>query len=158
MTTTTGFWAIAAETPDRMAIADPAYREAIEASRSAPQQARADAIGAAVRTVASLLPVAATIAYTSSGYSALRLARERPQAPVLGMTPRVETARRLALAWGVHAVTINEVTTVAEMSELACNTARFEGFGRAGDSIVIAAGMPFGASGTTNLLRIAQID
>jgi pyruvate kinase len=50
--------------------------------------------------VAGLLDVAAMVAYTSSGASALRMARERPRAPIIGMTPRRETARRLALALG----------------------------------------------------------
>ncbi|MBL8484925.1 MAG: pyruvate kinase, partial [Rhodocyclaceae bacterium] len=104
-----------------------------------------------------VLSVAATVAYTSSGYSALRLARERPQAPIIGMTPRRTTARRLALAWGVHAVLCNDVASVTEMTELACETASKEGFGASGQTVVIAAGMPFGAPGNTNLLRIAQI-
>lgn len=43
---------------------------------------------------------------------------------------------------------------VGEMSEYACETARREDFTRAGDIIVIAAGMPFGVAGTTNLLKI----
>ncbi len=136
---------------------DPYYREAIDASQSRPRADAADAIGAAMRRVAGLLQVAATVAYTTSGYSALRMARERPQSPIIGMTPRVATARRLALAWGVHAVLCHEVVDVPEMSDLACDTARKEGFGLAGQTIVVAAGMPFGTSGTTNLLRIAQI-
>jgi len=137
--------------------ADPHYREAIDAFQTPSRQDKADAIGAAVRHVASLLQVVATVAYTSSGYSALRMARERPHAPIIGMTPRVATARRLTLAWGVHAVLCHEVVDVPEMSEVACDTARKEGFGQIGQTIVIAAGMPFGTSGTTNLLRIAQI-
>ncbi|MGB7990622.1 MAG: pyruvate kinase [Candidatus Methylophosphatis roskildensis] len=137
--------------------ADPYYREAIDASQTPPRADVADAIGAAMRRVAGLLPVAATVAYTTSGYSALRMARERPQSPIIGMTPRVATARRLALTWGVHAVLCHEVVDVPEISELACDTVRKEGFGQLGQSIVIVAGMPFGASGTTNLLRIAQI-
>lgn len=138
--------------------ADPYCRQSIDASHTPPQQEKADAIGAATRYITSLLPVAATVAYTSSGYSALRVARERPQAPIIGMTPHRAAARRLALVWGVHAVLCHDVQDVSEMSDLACDTARKEGFGRPGDSIVVAAGMPFGASGTTNLLRIAQID
>ncbi|MBL8474313.1 MAG: pyruvate kinase [Rhodocyclaceae bacterium] len=137
---------------------DPYYRDAIDASRTPPQQDRADAIGAAVGFVSGILYVAATVAYTNSGYSALRLARERPQAPILGMTPRRATARRLALAWGVHAVLCHDVTSVSEMTELACDTARKEGYGQPGETVVIAAGMPFGASGNTNLFRIAQIE
>ncbi|MBL8482350.1 MAG: pyruvate kinase, partial [Rhodocyclaceae bacterium] len=79
---------------------DPLYRDAINAGRTASKSSTADAIGAAVSKISGVLSVAATVAYTSSGYSALRLARERPQAPIIGMTPRRTTARRLALAWG----------------------------------------------------------
>jgi pyruvate kinase len=137
--------------------ADPYYREAIDASRAEPRPEVADAVGTAMRHVAGLLQVAATVAYTSSGYSALRMARERPQAPIIGMTPRLATARRLALAWGVHAVLCHQVVDVPEMSDLACHTALKEGFGELGQPIVISAGMPFNTPGTTNLLRIAHI-
>ncbi len=136
---------------------DPHYRDTIEASRSDPPSSAADAIGFAMRHVTTLLHAAATVAYTSSGYSALRMARERPRAPIIGMTPRRATARRLALAWGVHAVLCHDIDDVSEMSDLACRTALKEGFGEAGQTIVISAGMPFGTSGNTNLLRIAQI-
>ena len=136
---------------------DPNYRVAIDSSRAEPLPRAADAIGSAMRDITGLLNAAATVAYTSSGYSALRMARERPRAPVIGMTPRLATARRLALVWGVHAVLCHEVVDVPEMSDLASHTALKEGFGAAGQTIVISAGMPFGTSGTTNLLRIAQI-
>ena len=72
-------------------------------------------------------------------------------------TPKLAVARRLALVWGVHAVLCHDVADVPEISDLASITARREGFGEAGQTIVISAGMPFGVSGTTNLLRIAQI-
>jgi len=104
-----------------------------------------------------LLDVAATVAYTSSGYSALRLARERPRAPIIGMTPRLATARSLALVWGVHAVLTHDVAAVDEMAEFACTTALREGLATSGQTIVIAAGMPFGAAGNTNLLHIACV-
>ena len=74
------------------------------------------------------------------------------------MTPKLATARALALVWGVHAVLTHDVADVSEMTGFACATARREGLARAGQTIVIAAGMPFGASGTTNLLRIARLD
>ncbi len=137
--------------------ADPYYHEAIQASHSEPRAEAADAIGYAVRHVANLLRVPAAVTYTSSGYSALRMARERPEVPILGMTPRVATARRLALAWGVHAVLCHEVVDVLEMTELASRTVLKEQFGVAGQQIVISAGLPFTVAGTTNLLRIAQV-
>ena len=137
--------------------ADAHYRAAIGASRSDPPSNASDAIGFAMRHVTGLLGAAATVAYTSSGHSALRMARERPAAPIVGMTPRRAVARRLALVWGVHAVLCHDVADVEEMTELARQAVRQAGFGRAGQAIVISAGMPFGVSGTTNLLRIAHI-
>jgi pyruvate kinase len=140
---------------------DPHYREAIDASHTQPTSRTAntaDAIGWAARSVAGLLDVAAMVAYTSSGSSALRMARERPRARIIGMTPRRETARRLALVWGVYPFVCDDVTNVDEMTERAVATAKALRFAQTGQTIVIAAGMPFGTPGSTNLLRIAQID
>ncbi|WP_157269633.1 pyruvate kinase [Azohydromonas aeria] len=138
--------------------ADPQYRDLIEASHTQPQPNTADAIGWAARSVAGLLDVAAMVAYTSSGASAQRMARERPRARIIGMTPRRATARRLSLVWGVNAVLCHDVADVPEMTEEAVATARRIGLAQAGQTVVIAAGMPFGTPGSTNLLHIAQID
>lgn len=137
--------------------ADPQYREAIDASHTQPAANMADAIGWAARSVAGLLDVAALVAYTSSGSSALRMARERPRAPIIGMTPRRDTARRLALVWGVNPVVCDDATDVDDMTARALETARALHFAQPGQTIVIAAGMPFGTPGSTNLLRIAQL-
>jgi pyruvate kinase len=136
--------------------ADAFYRDAIEASRTQPQANVADAVGWAARSVAGLLDVAALLAYTISGSSALRMARERPHASVIGMTPKRSTARRLTQVWGVNPVLCHDVMDVAEMTELAAKTAVQLAFAEPGQTIVIAVGMPFGTSGSTNLLRIAQ--
>ena len=58
----------------------------------------------ALRRQRAILPVAAIVTYTASGKTALRAARERPAAPILGLTPDLATARRLALVWGMHPV------------------------------------------------------
>jgi pyruvate kinase len=87
----------------------------------------------------------------------LRAARERPRAPVVGITPHRSTARRLALVWGVHALVAEEVHSVDEMIEVACAAAANEGFARRGDEIAVVAGLPFGRSGTTNLLHVARV-
>ncbi|MGT2512510.1 pyruvate kinase [Cupriavidus basilensis] len=137
--------------------ADPYYREVMEASQTPPEPDIANAIGSAMRRVAGLLHVATTVAYTSSGYSAMRMSRERPDAPIIGMTPNLHAARAMALVWGVHAVIIHEVESVTEMTNYACDTAENEGFATSGQVIVISAGMPFGTPGTTNLLRIATV-
>ncbi|CAG9183344.1 pyruvate kinase [Cupriavidus pinatubonensis] len=113
-----------------------------------------DAIGAAIRTVAEVLPLSACVTYTLSGASALRVAHERPNVPIVGMTPKLETARRLALVWGVHAVHGNDAESVEDMVASATEVAAAEGFEPEHRPFAIVAGMPFGTPGSTNLLRL----
>jgi pyruvate kinase len=138
--------------------ADPLYRQLIDASNMPAQPGQVDvaeAVCSATRHAVALLQAAAIVCYTSSGHTSLRAVRERPRAPVLSLTPRIETARRLALAWGIHSVHIEDITDVGEMASVACTMARQQGFAQAGQTIIAIAGMPFGTSGTTNLLRVA---
>jgi len=137
---------------------DPAYRQVINASHTPAPPAQAgvaDAICGAMRCAVAMLHAAAIVCYTRSGQTSLRAARERPESPVLSLTPIVSTARRLAVVWGIHSVQIDGVADVNEMTTVACEVARREGFARSGQTIVAIAGMPFGHAGTTNLLRIA---
>ena len=69
----------------------------------------------------------------------------------------VRVARRLAVAWGVHAVVVPEVHSMAEATTRAERVARAEGFAASGQSIVVAAGVPFGHSGSTNSLRVTSL-
>ena len=136
---------------------DPHYREQIDGALTTPTPTAADAISDAMRRIAQTLSVTAAVTYTKSGSSSLRAARERPNSPILSLTPHLSTARRLALVWGLHSVLTEDVERVEEMVDQACGTAVAEGFANAGDLLVIMAGMPFGISGTTNLLRIARV-
>jgi pyruvate kinase len=137
--------------------ADPAWRTGLEACHAEPQANTPDAICLALRGVAALLQPAATVTFTSSGFSTLRAARERPATPILGLTPHPTTARRLALVWGVHPVPFEDVRDVAEMIEHAARAALAGGFAKAGDDVVVIAGLPFGLSGTTNVLHVTRI-
>ncbi|TWG88173.1 pyruvate kinase [Cupriavidus gilardii J11] len=136
---------------------DPLYRNLLDAQHETPLSTRQDAICAALREVTQIIGAAATVAYTSSGATALRAARERPRAPILSITPHLAIARRLAMAWGVHSTVSPDVRSVDEMVDAATGAALAEGFAVPGDQITIAAGMPFGQGGTTNLLRVAEI-
>lgn len=137
--------------------ADPLYRQMIDASHTSarPGGDIAEAVCCAMRRAVTLLNAAAIVCYTSSGQTSLRAARERPESPILSLTPRLSTARRLALVWGVHSVHVADVKDVEEMSDRASEAVRSEGFAHAGQFIVVIAGMPFGKAGTTNLIRIA---
>ncbi|MBV8033689.1 pyruvate kinase [Roseateles sp.] len=139
--------------------ADPLYRQLIDASHSAarPGGDVAEAVCCAMRRAVSLLQASAIVCYTSSGHTSLRAARERPESPILSLTPSLAAARRLALAWGVHSVHTEDAADVGQMSEIACEISRREGFARSGQMIVAIAGVPFGTPGTTNLMRIATV-
>ena len=140
---------------------DPVYSSIIDAQRPEPENTTADAVCNALRRVTTILSSAATVTYTASGSTSLRAARERPHAPILSLTPFVKSARYMALAWGVHAVTVdvaNEDADINQVIDAAKKIAVKEKFAKPGQAVVIAAGLPFGTSGTTNLLHIAWID
>ena len=137
---------------------DPAYRPILDAVRYETPATAAGAITAAARQVASTIRAAAIVTYTTTGSTALRAARERPEVPILCLTTEIRTARRLALAWGVHCVETADASSIEEMVAGAVDVARSQDFAKAGDRLVITAGMPFGTPGATNILRIAWIE
>jgi pyruvate kinase len=113
-----------------------------------------DAMGAAVRAVAQTVPLSATVTYTASGASALRVAHERPRTPLIGLTPNINTARRLALVWGVRPVVSRDAAHVDDMVQLATTTVTSLCSDSPMRAIAIVAGMPFGSPGATNMLRL----
>ncbi|HLI13508.1 MAG TPA: pyruvate kinase [Alphaproteobacteria bacterium] len=136
---------------------DPRYRRIMDAEHPDPEATPADAITAAARQVANTISAAAIVTYTTSGSTALRASRERPDSPILCLTPKLETARRLAVAWGTHCVHTEDVRSVEEMVEHAGLHALTQGIASKGDRLVITAGMPFGTPGATNTLRISWV-
>ena len=103
------------------------------------------------------MQAAAIVSYTTSGTTALRASRERPDRPILGLITRMVTARKLSIAWGVHPIFTADAQDLDEMVGKARQYAREEGFAHPGESIVITAGLPFGTPGATNLLRLAWV-
>jgi pyruvate kinase len=136
---------------------DPLYRLMIDAAHPDPEPNLPDAICCALRRAAGLLEVAAAVTYTSSGYTSLRAARERPAAPILSLSADTGVARRMTLVWGVHSVLTDVLDNIDEVTSQACRAARDEGFARPGDVIAITAGTPFGVAGNTNLLKLAVV-
>lgn len=137
---------------------DPHYRKMMEAFRYAPEATAADAITAAARQVAHTISASTIVTFSSTGSTTLRCARERPMVPVLGLTPRSDTARKLSMAWGVHSVQTEDLKTFRDMVVTAIRVAKSEGFADIGDPLVITAGVPFGTPGATNILRIAWVE
>jgi pyruvate kinase len=136
---------------------DPTYRTIIHAQRTDPEATGADAIAAAARQIADTLDLSAVVCWTSSGSTALRVARERPNSLIVAISPNLSTGRRLALVWGVHCVVAEDARDQDDMVNRACRTAFKDGFARAGQRIIIVAGVPLGTPGATNMVRIAFV-
>ncbi len=136
---------------------DTSYRAIMDAVHPNPEDTAPDAITAAAAQVASTIKAAAIVTYTTSGSTSLRASRERPTVPVLCLTESIETARRLAVAWGIHCVITEDVKNFADMVDKACEVALVEDFATSGQRVVVTAGVPFGTPGATNILRIAWV-
>ncbi|HTO33552.1 MAG TPA: pyruvate kinase [Pararhizobium sp.] len=136
---------------------DPHYPGIIYAQRTPPEATGADAISLAAHQIAETLKLSAIVCYTSSGNTGLRTARERPQVPVIALSPVIQTARRLSVVWGLHCVVTGDATDLDDMVNRACRIVASEGFGKPGDRVIISAGVPLGTPGATNMLRIAYI-
>jgi len=137
---------------------DPHYSKMMNAFRYDPESTAADAITAAARQVAQTISASVIVTFSSTGSTTLRCARERPSVPLLSLTPRADTARKMSMAWGVHSVLTEDLKTFHDMVVKATRVAKTEGFGDVGDPLVITAGVPFGTPGATNILRIAWVD
>ncbi len=137
---------------------DPNYYTGLAQQDPDLQSTAADAITSAAKQVVATIGAAAIITYTTSGSTTLRAARERPHVPVIGLTSKLETARRLSLSFGVHAVNTEDVKNLGEMVQKAVKIALRDGIASVGQRVVITAGVPFGTPGNTNVLRIAWIE
>lgn len=136
----------------------PDFQNQLDVSRPQAEATASDAISCAIRRISAILPVAALVNYTESGASSLRASRERPKAPILSLTPSLQVARRLSLAWGVYSVVKERLQAVEQVTGTAQQAAREQGMADSGDTLVITAGVPLGQPGSTNLLRIAQLE
>lgn len=138
--------------------ADSQYRVIIESDHPEPENDSSDAITVAASFVAEDIHAVAIVNYTTTGSTALRTARQRPEMPILCLTQNMATARRLMMSYGVRTIYVNDVSSFAETVARAVGLVVEKGYGQAGDKIVLTAGVPFGVSGTTNVLRIANVN
>ena len=118
----------------------------------------ADAITAAAKQVAQTLNAAAIVTFTTTGSTTLRAARERPDVYILGLTPDLKIARRLVIVCGVHSVKTSYFQDFDDVVKNAIEVAKEEGFAIDGQRLVITAGVPFGTPGSTNVLRIVNVN
>jgi len=133
------------------------YHMIMKAQHAEPEATGADAIAAATRQIAETLELSAIICWTSSGSTGLRVARERPQVPIVAISPNLATGRKLSVAWGIHCVVAEDARDQDDMVDRACRLAFKDGFAKAGRRVIIVAGVPLGTPGATNMIRIAFV-
>lgn len=162
-----GAYPIAAVETMRRIIAkveqDPVLVTLLEATKPVPRGTVQDAISSSIKQVADQLNIAVIVTFTEQGGTALSAARQRPHVPILGITPHIRCARKLAFVWGVVPSAMHgRVETVDDILPLAYTIIKDRGlWGEVSDhpyrKIIVTAGMPFGVPGTTNMFRVADL-
>ena len=137
--------------------ADPSHYARVHFTATPADPTTNDAIAQAAGEIVRTVGAAGIVCFTASGSTARRVARERPTVPLLVLTPSVRTARRLGLLWGAHAVRTREIHSFEEMVGKSRRMALRHGLARAGERIIITAGVPFGTPGSTNVLHIVRL-
>ncbi len=136
---------------------DEHYLDLMRVGHGETEHSSPAAISAAAGQIAHTLQAAAIVTFTSSGSTTLRAAQERPDVPILCITPSLHAGRRLGLVWGVHALVGDFIHSVDDIGDVAVKAALQIGIGKKGQALVITAGMPFGKVGSTNMVRVVWI-
>ena len=136
---------------------DPAHGDRVHFTVTKPDPTTADALAEAAKSIARTVSASAIVCFTTSGSTARRIARERPSVPILVLTPEADTARKLGLLWGVHAVHTRDVDSFEEMVAKSKRMALRHNIVRAGDHMIVCAGVPFKTPGSTNVLHVVRI-
>lgn len=137
---------------------DPIFWEYFKSIQLPYQATAEDAISGAVRGIATKLNAKAVLGYTLTGTTVQRISRERPPCHIVGLTPNMETASRLALSWGVVPIVTKDPADFDDMMGRISALAKEKLGLKSGDTVMISAGVPFGRPGTTNTLNISKID
>lgn len=116
------------------------------------------AIAHATCTAALSLKAAAIITVTLSGFTAEAIARFKPESPIIGCTVREKVCRGLNLLWGVTPLMIRQEDTAERLFAAAVSEAKKAGYIKAGDVVVITAGVPLGMVGTTNMIHVVEVE
>ncbi len=116
-----------------------------------------DAIAAATVAAVRMLAVPLIIVFTKSGFSARVVASHRPEVPILAATDVERTYRQLALVWGVQPELVTRAASYNEMVGHALTAARHRGLAKAGERVVVTAGVPFDQPGSTNMMKVEVV-
>ncbi len=159
--TATGKFPIqAVKTMDSIATtveADNDYRKRMIERKFKAEKNTPDAVSSAACHIARTLAAEVMCCFSSSGATALRVARNRIHTDVIAISPSIKSCQQLSVSWGINPVLSNDATSTDEMVEIANRVIIDNNMAQSGDQFVITAGVPFGFSGTTNLIRVETL-
>ncbi len=124
---------------------------------SGDQHSVEDAIAFATTAAAEMLDATMVVCFTKSGFTARKIAANRPAVPIIGLSTEVTTCRFLSLIWGVIPELASHAPDYGAMLDVARESLLEQELVEAGDLIVVTAGVPFEVSGTTNLLKVETV-
>ena len=111
----------------------------------------------AVHAITTAQPIAAIAAFTITGSTARILSKQRPQCPILGISPELAVVRQMCLYYGVLSMQTGLVEHTTEVLDLAAKFAIEQGVAEPGDNIIVISGRPLGKMGVTNTLVVHTI-
>ncbi|MBR1691503.1 MAG: pyruvate kinase [Lachnospiraceae bacterium] len=134
------------------------YKSRLKKIESGDEESITTAISHATCTTAMDLNAAAIITVTMSGFTANMISRYKPSCPIIGCSVNPRVCRQLNLSWGVAPLMINKEVDADALFDAAAAAAEKAGYVKKGDIAVLTAGLPLGKSGTTNMLRVIEIE
>lgn len=130
------------------------YKKLLSERTKTQQPNLVTAIGVSVAHTALNLNCKAIIAATESGHTGKRIAKYRPHADIVAVTPYEHVARNLALVWGVHPIVTDGTKNTDDLLNLSVSATIDKGYASYGDLLIITAGVPTGKAGSTNLMKL----
>ena len=135
-----------------------AWRGLMDARHPLPEKEISDAITYAAYNTADVLSAHVIVCLTKSGSTVIRMSRQRPMQPILAFTDDAAVARKISLLWGVRCIVGGVPTSQDDLALFVKNAVLEKKLAKSGELIVMTAGLPFGQSGSTNLLRVVKMD
>jgi pyruvate kinase len=130
------------------------WRAELDAHTPVLDGSTSDAVALAACDMADALKAKVIVTFTETGRSTKRVSRRRTNAAIVALTPHEQVARQVEFNWGVIGLICPTVTDPEDMVAKAVAQTKAAGLVQPGEPIVVMAGIPFGETGSTNMVRV----
>jgi pyruvate kinase len=115
------------------------------------------AIALAIKDIAYNIKVEAIIGFSVSGNTAKLISAIRPSAKIITISPHINISRQLSLLWGITSITNSDAKNWRQMMKISKEIIKSRKLTKIGGYAIITAGLPFGKSKMTNMIRLYQL-